>query len=96
MDSLLRQRKRTNIILNNLYNTCIYSKIYCGYLCGACIVAAEVLVKAMEVPVVAVTVADGEAATVCDNGCNGATVEEGGATETTGANCGAAERAWSN
>ena len=71
--SLLRQKKRENILINDLYNTCIYIKISCGYFWGACIVAAEVLVEAVAMAVVAVTVADGAATTV----------EGSGTTETT-------------
>ena len=47
----------------------------------------------MALPVVAVTVADGVAATVFDGNCIGVTVEEGGTTGTTVAGCGAAKRA---
>ena len=64
-----------------MYKICIYTKIYCGYVWGVCIVAAEVLVEAIAVPVVAVTVADGVAAIVFDGGGNGATVEGNGTTE---------------
>ena len=66
-----------------MYNTRIYTKIYSGYFCGACIVAAEVLVEEIPVLVKAVSVADGAAATVCNGGGIGETVEEGGTTETT-------------
>ncbi len=66
-----------------MYNSCIYTKIYCGYFWGACIVATEMLVEAMAVPVVAVAVADGAAATVSDVGGTGSTVKESGTTGTT-------------
>ena len=66
-----------------MYNSCIYTKIYFGYFWGACIVAAEMLVEAMAVPVVAEEVAEGAAATVSDVGGTGSTVEESGTTGTT-------------
>ena len=55
------------------------------------------LVEAMAVPVVAVAVADGAAATVSDVGGTGSTVEESGTTGTTVEGRGAAaKRAWIN
>ena len=75
----------TSILINDLYNTCIYTKLYCGYFWGACIVAAEMLVEELAVPVVAVAVVDSAAATLCEGGGTRATVGSLGA---------AAERAW--
>ena len=48
----------------------------------------------MAVSVVAVTEADGPAATVFDGGCIGATVTKSGATETTVENYETGKRAW--
>lgn len=44
---------------------CIYFKINCGFFWEAWIVATKKLVEALAVPVVAVEVTDGAAATVC-------------------------------
>ena len=76
---------KTNIFINDFYNTCIYTKIYCGYFWGACIVAAEMLFEELAVPVVKVAEVDGAAATLCDGGGNVTAV---GKSETTGTTVG--------
>lgn len=66
-----------------MFNTCIYTNIYCGYIREACILAAEVLIEAVEALVVVVAVVDKAAAIVCNGGSYRVTVEESGTTGTT-------------
>ena len=70
-----------NIYINDYYNTCIYTKIYCGYFWVACIVEAEMLVEELTVPVVELAEVDNATATLCDGGGNVTTV---GKSYTTG------------